>query len=739
MSLRLAPRRAKAAGPRRFVHAGAGAVLLAIAGAASGAPGRPIRFEELAKIPRVGGVAVSPDGRLVAYAVTTPDVAANTSRSAVWIVPSGGGEARRITSGEKQDGDPRFSPDGKTLAFVSDRDGSPQIWTVGVSGAGGDASKATSLPTGVNAFSWAPDGGSFLVSSDVFPACSDAACLQAELARRAGAKVRGRVADRLYIRRWNSWKDATRSHILRVPASGGGPGAGYVDLTPGDHDAPPFSVGGGADWDVSPDGKELVYASNTDANEALSTNADVYVVPLSGGVPPDGARAGVAPGGAQAGVAPGGARTGSAPRNLTASNPAFDGSPRFSPDGKWIAYRSQRRAGFESDRFRLMLLDRAAGTSRSLTDALDAWVEDFRWEPDSKSLVVMTQVKGRDAFYRVPVSGGAPAPVWTGGGIAGFELTGNRIVFASSTLSRAAEVWAVGADGRGAAPLTHAADELFAGLAPGEVSERLTPSSDGRKLHAWVVKPPSFDPSRKYPAVFFIHGGPQGAWIDSWSYRWNPQVWAAYGYVVYAANPRGSSGFGQDFLDAISGDWGGQVYDDLMRQADDLQSLPYVDPKRVAAAGASYGGYMVDWIAGHTQRFAALVSHDGTFDTVSANLETEELFFPNWEFRGWPWSSKLYDTWNPMRSAGNMKTPMLVITSERDYRVPFGQGLQLFTALQIQGVPSRLLTFPDEGHWVLKPGNSSLWHNTVMDWLHRWIGGEPADPKALETAYSWTR
>jgi dipeptidyl aminopeptidase/acylaminoacyl peptidase len=297
----------------------------------------------------------------------------------------------------------------------------------------------------------------------------------------------------------------------------------------------------------------------------------------------------------------------------------------------------------------------------------------------------------------------------------------------------------VGADGRGAAPLTHAADAVFAALAPGEVSERRTTASDGRPLQGWLVKPPGFDASRKYPAVFLIHGGPQGAWVDGWSTRWNPQVWAAYGYVVYAANPRGSTGFGQDFLDAIRGDWGGQVYDDLMRQADDLQSLPFVDGKRIAAAGASYGGYMVDWIAGHTDRFAALVTHDGTFDTVSANLETEELWFPSWEFEGWPWNSKLYEKWNPMLSAGNMKTPMLVVTSEKDFRVPFGQGLQLFNALQIQGVPSRLLTFPDEGHWVLKPGNSWLWHNTVMDWLHRWIGGDSADPKALEAAYSWTR
>ena len=697
---------------------------LAVCASALGSPGRPIRFEEMVKIPRVGGVALSPDGRLAAFVVATPDVEANASRSAIWVVATGGaaagrdgagaaagrdgagGDARRLTSGEKRDSDPGFSPDGATLAFLSDRDGVSQIWTVPL--AGGDASKATSIPTGVDAFTWAPDGKAFIASSTVFPGCADAACLQKELDRRAAAKIRGRLADRLYIRHWNTWKDGTRSHILRVPV-GGGP---FVDLTPGDRDAPPFTVGGGPDWSVSPDGGELVYASNPDPNEAVSTNADVYVVSTGGGA---------------------------SPKDLTAGNRAFDGSPRFSPDGKWIAYRSQRRAGFESDRFRLMLLDRATGASRSVTDDLDAWVLDFHWAPDSKSLVFSTEQKARDAFYRVPVSGGAPALLWTGGGIAGFAIGGGRIVFVSSTLSRAPEVWSVGLDGKGAAPLTHTGDAVFAGLAPGEVSERRTPSSDGRQLHAWLVKPPGFDPSRKYPAVFLIHGGPQGAWIDAWSTRWNPQVWAAYGYVVYAANPRGSTGFGQAFLDAISGDWGGQVYDDLMRQADDLQSLPFVDGKRIAAAGASYGGYMVDWIAGHTNRFAALVTHDGTFDTVSANLETEELYFPNWEFQGWPWNSKLYEKWNPMLSAGNMKTPMLVVTSERDFRVPFGQGLQLFNALQIQGVPSRLLTFPDEGHWVLMPGNSWLWHNTVMDWLHRWIGGDPADPKALEAAYSWTK
>ncbi len=669
-------------------------------------PERPVRFEELAKIRRVGSFSVSPDGRRVAFAVATPDVEANRSRSAVWIVGIDGGEARRLTSGDERDSDPRFSPDGRRLAFLSNRDGASQIWTIDLSG--GDPVKATSFPTEVNAFTWSPDGKWFVFASDVFPDCADVACLEKTRKERAEARVKARVAERLLYRRWDTWKDGTRSHIWKVPTAGGD----AVDLTPGDRDAPPFSVGGGKDWDVSPDGKDLVYASNPDKDEALSTNADLWVVPFAGGGPP---------------------------KNLTASNPAFDGSPRFSPDGRWIAFRSQRRPGFEADRFRLMLLERATGQIRGLTDAFDFWVEDFRWTPDSKSLVFASQVRAREMLYRVPIAGGAPVPLWTGGAVAGLEVTPGRIVFGSSSLTRAAEIWTADPDGREAVPLTHVNDALFRELAMGEVSERFTNASDGRKLQAWVVKPPSFDPSRKYPAVLYIHGGPQGAWEDAWSYRWNPQVWAAYGYVVYAANPRGSTGFGQDFLDAISGDWGGQVYDDLMRQADDLESLPFVDRGKIGAAGASYGGYMVNWIAGHTDRFQALVSHDGTFDLGSAKLETEELWFSNWEFKGWPWNSDLYAKWNPMRFAGNFKTPTLVITNEKDYRVPFGQGLQMFTALQVQDVPSKLLMFPDEGHWVLKPGNSSLWHNTIMDWLHRYLGGAEADPAALAKAYSVTK
>jgi len=684
----------------------AGLCAIWTAASAAAAATRPIRFEELAKLQRVGGFAVSPDGKHVAFAVGTPDVAANTTRSAIWMVATDGTPAVRMTSGERHDSDPRFSPDGKRLAFLSDRDGSSQIWILDL--AGGESVKATSFPTDVNGFAYSPDGNWFVITSDVFPECADAACLEKTLKARESAKVRGRIAERLLFRRWDSWKDGTRAHIWKIPVAGGT----AVDLTPGDFDAPPFEVGGSTAWDVSPDGRELVYASDHQRPEALSTNADLWLTPFGG--------------------------TASA-KNLTAANPAWDGSPRFSPDGKWIAYRAQKRPGFEADQFRLMVFARDSGQLRSLTDGFDYWVDDFRWTPDSKAIVFASQVRGREVLYRVALAGGAPVPLWTGGAVAGLEVVGSRVVFGSSTLTRPTEIWSVGLDGKGAAALTHVNDARLGELALGEVSERFTDASDGRKLQAWVIRPPGFDPARKYPAVFFIHGGPQGAWVDGWSTRWNPQVWAAYGYVVYAANPRGSTGFGQEFLDAISGDWGGQVYDDLMRQADDLEGLPFVDRQKIGAAGASFGGYMVNWIAGHTQRFAALVSHDGDFDAAGSNLETEELWFPKWEFRGWPWDSKLYAKWSPMLSAGNFKTPMLVITSEKDYRVPFGQGLQLFTALQVLGVPSKLLTFPDEGHWVLKPGNSSLWHNVVMDWLHTYLGGAEADPKALATAYSVTR
>ncbi len=685
--------------------------MLAIASVASAAAARkPLRFEELAKVARLGGFDVSPDGRWIACAVGTPVVSENLTRSAIWIAPSSGsGEPRRLTVGDKRDTDPAFSPDGGRVAFLSTRDGSSQIWTVDL--AGGEPAKATSFPTGINGFRWSRDGKWFLAAADVFPECTDVACLDRRTKERAKSPTKARVATRLLFRHWDSWKEGMRSHVWKIAADG----SSALDLTPGDRDVPPFAVGGSLDFDVSPDGREFVYPSNPDPVEAISTNADLWLAPFAGG---------------------------GSPKNLTAGNVAYDGAPKFSPDGKWIAYRSQSRPGFEADRVRLLLYDRTSGATRSLTEGFDASVDDFSWAPDSRSIYFLSEVQARVGVFRVPIARGAPVELWRDGTAAHLVVSrdGSRLFFSASTLTRPAEILALESAGKaGARSVVRVNEALLSSVQLGEVSQRWTKSADGRDLQAWLVKPPDFDPSKKYPAVFLIHGGPQNAWNDSWSFRWNPQVFAAYGYVVYAPNPRGSTGFGQEYTDQISRDWGGRVYDDLMRQADDLESLPFVDGARIGAAGASYGGYMVAWILGHTNRFKALVCHDGVVDPRAMALETEELWFPTWDFGGWPWESDLYEKWNPMRFVEKFQTPTLVVTSEKDYRVPFGQGLQLFTALQVRKVPSKLLAFPDEGHWVLKPGNSRVWHATVMDWLATYLGGVRPEQEALDAVFSVTK
>jgi len=425
------------------------------------------------------------------------------------------------------------------------------------------------------------------------------------------------------------------------------------------------------------------------------------------------------------------------PRRIT-PNVASDSSPQYSPDGKYIAFRSQTRSGYESDRQRLLVLERATGRLNSLTESLDRSVNSFTWLPDSSRLFFTVTDRGRQGIQAVPVTGGGLQVVATGNSTLDdlvFAPDRKTLVFTRQSGAFPAEIVRVSSGGGAPFSLTHLNDAVLSTHQLTPLEELSTDVADGTQIQSFIVKPAGFEAGKKYPVLMLIHGGPQGEWGESWTYRWNAQVFASSGYVVVMPNPRGSVGYGQAFTDAVNRDWGGKPYDDIMAVADRVAKLSYVDADRMVAAGGSYGGYMVDWILGHTTRFKALISHAGVYDLKSEAGETEELWFPHWEFNGMPWDNpEMYVRWSPSQFAKEFRTPTLVIHGELDFRVPYGQGLQLFTALQMQKVPSQLLIFPDEGHWVLKPQNSMLWYKTFIDWIDRWTKVPAAAPAASPAA-----
>ncbi len=649
---------------------------------------RPITPNDLWALGRVSGAAISPDGMRVAYTVTRYDVEANRGNRDIWAVPLAGGEAVQMTSSPGADASPAWSPDGKWLAFVSTRGGSgPQIYLLPADG--GEARLLTSQKGGASGPVWSRDGTKILFTSEVWPEGDEEAVRLRELAE---GPTGARIYDELMYRHWDTWEDGMRSHVFMVDVKTGE----TKDLTPGPYDTPPISLGGFQDFDLSADGTELAFVRNTDVPTAVGTGNDIWLVPASGGEP-----------------------------GLFTDSDANDTSPQYSPDGRYIAYLAMKRPGFESDRSRLVVHDRQSGERRGLTEDLDRSVGSFVWSPDSTTLYFLCQDRIYRSLYRVSARGGEIAQLTRGTYNSSVAISpdGRTLVVARQSNAMPTELFALDTEGRTLRQLTHTSDELLAELDLGAAETFTFKGAGGTENEGFIVRPPAFDPGRKYPLVYLVHGGPQGAWSDVFHYRWNANMFAAPGYVVVAVNPRGSTGYGQQFTDEISEDWGGKVFEDLMKGLDYvLETYPFIDSSRMAAAGASYGGYMMNWFEGHTTRFKTLVNHDGVANTVSMYFSTEELWFPEWEFGGTPWSNpRLYRRWNPMEYVEDFKTPMLIIHGAEDYRVPLEQGLEMFTALRRNGVRARLLYFPDEGHWVLKPQNAMVWWKTIYEWLAEYL------------------
>lgn len=684
-------------------------VSLLLLGAAAIAAARPIEVEDLFRLKRVSDPQLSPDGRFVAYVVTEVLKDENRTQSDVWVIPAEGGDARKVAGSPKHDRHPRWSPDGKWIAFESNREGGFQIWIVPVTG--GEPRKLTSLSTDASQPVWAPTGDKIAFVSEVFPEFSAKPFAEADrlnkekLDARENSKVKARVITQLLYRHWDSWVDDKRKHLFVLAVKDGAAVGEPRNVTPGENDAVPTSATfeEGDEYDFSPDGKELAFAAphHVTREQAWSTNHDIWTVNLATGE-----------------------------RRKITTSPAADTHPRYSPDGKSIAYRAQARAGFEADRWQVRLHSRNSGEDWSLTADWDMSVAALGWSADSQSIVFPAQEAGSEPVFEVALGGGTPRKLHGGGVNTSISRSADRryLYFLHTSFTEPPEVWRRDLTTGVASPVTRTNVALLAQIdlpKPETITVRGAPSTGsgqaaGTPVQMWIIKPPGFDPAKKRPLVYMVHGGPQSAWLDAWSTRWNPQVWAAQGYVLALPNPRGSTGFGQKFTDEISHDWGGKVYEDLMAALAHLEKQPWIDTTRMAAAGASYGGYMMNWFQGHTDKFKTLVTHCGVYEFYSMYGTTEETWFDEWD-HGIPWESPDFAKWSPHQYAANFKTPNLIIHNELDFRVPLNQGLSLFTTLQRQGVPSKLLYFPDEGHWVLKPANSELWHQTVFDWLAEYL------------------
>ncbi len=651
----------------------------------------PFSFNDLMNVKRVGDPQLSPDGKTVAFTTGVVNMAENRVLTHIYTVKIDGSDQKQLTTGERSHSSPRWSPDGKHIAYTT----GGQIWTMEIDG--DDKEQVTKISSGAGNPVWSPDGKWIAFNSDIYPECNSDDCNKAEDDKAETSKVKAKVTERLLFKHWNEWRDRKRTHVFVVSSKGGA----ATDLTPGDFDSPPYGASTGADYAFSPDSRELVFLRNPDKVEAISTNSDVYTVSLSNKIQ----------------------------KNITVTNKGYDASPVYTADGKYILFRSQPTATFEADRWRIMRYNRSTGETVELTRGFDLQPDNITVSPDGRTVYFTAGERGKSIIFSVPVepdmrlrSATFVKPVITRGFAGDLNVTpdGRTFVFSSSSMIAPAEIWRVNADGSGLTAITRGNN----GLRLSNAEELVWKGALNSSIHGFLLKPTNFDPNRKYPLIVLIHGGPQGAWNDNWGYRWNPQIFANAGYIVFMPNPRGSTGYGQKFVNDISADWGGKAFIDIKNGVADVIKRPYIDKTKIGAAGASYGGYMVDWILGHNNdprfKFKTLVSHAGVYNLESMASTTEEIWFVNWEFKGMPWENPVnYQRWSPHRFVNNFNTPTLVTAGELDFRVPVDQSLQLFTALQLKNVESKLIVFPDEGHWILKPQNSEFWYKNVLDWFEK--------------------
>ena len=672
------------------------------------APRRTITFDDFESVRGVSAPQLSPDGKSILYAVRVADLAANRRSGTTYLIPAAGGTPVPFPAAGINASEASWSPDGRRVAYVA----GDQLWVADASGA--NAVQLTNLNGGATGPMWSPAGDKLAFTSRIYPDCTTDACNRQKDKERSENKVKAHVADQLMYRHWNAWDDGQRSHLFVVSVDGGA----ARDLIPADNfDTPVGPFGGSEGYAFSPDGQEITFTAKDQGREdAWSTNIDLYRVPVGGGPT----------------------------RNITASFTGADQNPVYSPDGRYIAYASQMRAGFEADRWRLMLYDRNSRRSFELLSGFDRNADAYMFARDMSAIYVQSADAGRTKLYRSALAPSGSGPLRAGPMTVvvkdhdntAFTMSrdGSTLAWLRDAAEFPNEVWSAPvSDGPLAAQqVTHENDEMLSKLALSPAEDYWFTGAGGTKVHGFIIKPPNFDSTRKYPAILLVHGGPQSAWSDGWSSRWNYQMFAATGAALVVINPRGSIGYGQKFTDEISHDWGGKVYTDLMNGLDAaLKANPWMDKNALGAAGGSYGGYMVNWIAGHTDRFKAIVSHAGVYNLEAMSGATEELWFTDWEFGQYTdpkAMSSQYRKWSPHLFANKFKTPTLVTAGELDYRVPYTEDLSLFTALQRRNVPSRLVLFPDEGHWILKPQNQRLWWSEVQGWLTKYLA--ESAPKA---------